>query len=108
MAHGVANAILMPTIVEYNALADNGRYRKIYDYIALGKKSDDSFTSDMLVATLKKLNEDLGIPANLTAVGVTEDKLPEMVADAMKSGNILRNPRQSTSKDVEMLYRKAL
>ena len=108
VAHGVANAILMPTIVEYNALADNGRYRKIYDYIALGKKSDDSFTSDMLVATLKKLNEDLGIPANLTAVGVTEDKLPEMVADAMKSGNILRNPRQSTSKDVEMLYRKAL
>lgn len=108
VAHGVANAILMPTIVEYNALADNGRYRKIYDYIALGKKSDDSFTSDMLVATLKKLNEDLGIPTNLTAVGVTEDKLPEMVADAMKSGNILRNPRQSTSKDVEMLYRKAL
>ena len=67
-----------------------------------------SYTHLMLVATLKKLNEDLGIPANLTAVGVTEDKLPEMVADAMKSGNILRNPRQSTSKDVEMLYRKAL
>lgn len=37
VAHGVANAILMPTIVEYNALADNGRYRKIYDYVTLGK-----------------------------------------------------------------------
>ncbi|SCI89489.1 1%2C3-propanediol dehydrogenase [uncultured Flavonifractor sp.] len=108
VAHGVANAILMPTIVEYNALADNGRYRKIYDYVTLGKKSDDSFTPDMLVGELRRLNQDLGIPDSLSAVGVTEDKIPEMVTDAMKSGNILRNPRQSTGKDVEMLYRKAL
>ena len=98
----------MPTIVEYNALADNGRYRKIYDYVTLGKKSDDSFTPDMLVGELRRLNQDLSIPDSLSAVGVTEDKIPEMVTDAMKSGNILRNPRQSTGKDVEMLYRKAL
>ena len=32
----------------------------------------------------------------------------EMAADAMKSGNILANPRQSTQKDIEMLYHKAL
>ncbi len=108
VAHGVANAILMPAIVEFNALADNGRYRRIYDYITNGKKSDESFTPDLLVEALQKLNADLGIPACLSAVGVTEDKLPDMVADAMKSGNILRNPRQTTSKDVEMLYRKAL
>ena len=108
VAHGVANAVLMPTIVEYNALADNGRYRKIYNYITNGEKADDSFTPDMLADALRKLNKDLGIPATLTEVGVTEDKIPNMVADAMKSGNILRNPRQSTSKDIEALYRKAL
>lgn len=108
VAHGVANAILLPTIVEYNALADNGRYRKIYNYITNGKKADDSFTPDMLADELRKLNADLGIPAHLSEVGVTEDKIPAMVVDAMKSGNILRNPRQSTSKDIEKLYRKAL
>lgn len=108
VAHGVANAILMPTIVEYNALADNGRYRRIYDYIALGRKSDESFTPDMLADALRKLNADLGIPARLSEVGVTEDKLPDMVADAMKSGNIWRNPRQTTDRDVEILYRRAL
>ena len=32
VAHGVANAILLPTIVDYNALADHGKYRKIYNY----------------------------------------------------------------------------
>lgn len=31
--HGVANAVLMPTVVEYNALADHGRYEKIYNYV---------------------------------------------------------------------------
>lgn len=108
VAHGVANAILMPTIVEYNALADNGRYRKIYNYITNGRKADDSFTPSMLAEELRKLNADLGIPASLSEVGVTEDKIPAMVNDAMKSGNILRNPRQSTSKDIEKLYRKAL
>lgn len=106
--HGVANAVLLPNIVEYNALADSGRYRKIYDYITRGKKADDSFVPEMLVAELRKLNADLGIPEKLSEVGVTEDKIPAMVADAMKSGNILRNPRQSTAKDIEALYRKTL
>ena len=108
VAHGVANSILLPNIVEFNALADNGRYRKIYNYIANGKMADDSFTPDMLADALRQLNKELGIPATLSEVGVTEDKIPEMTADAMKSGNILTNPRQTTSKDVEMLYRKTL
>lgn len=108
VAHGVANSILLPNIVEFNALTDNGRYRKIYDYITNGKKADDSFTPKMLADALRELNKDLGIPATLSEVGVTEDKIPEMTADAMKSGNILVNPRQTTSKDVEMLYRKTL
>ena len=108
VAHGVANAILLPTIVEFNALADNGRYRKIYNYITNGKKADDSFVPQMLVDELKKLNAELGIPAKLSDVGVTEDKIPAMVADTMKSGNVLVNPRQTTPKDVEALYRSLL
>ena len=76
--------------------------------ITRGKKADDSFVPEMLVAELRKLNADLGIPEKLSEVGVTEDKIPAMVADAMKSGNILRNPRQSTAKDIEALYRKTL
>ena len=62
----------------------------------------------MLVDLLVELNEQLGIPASLSEVGVTEDKLTVMADDAMKSGNIAANPRQTTLKDVEMLYRKAL
>ena len=106
--HGVANSILLPVIVEYNALADHGRYEKIYNYISEDKEPVKDFKPEMLVAEIKKLNASLGIPKTLSEVGVTEDKIPQMAVDAMKSGNIAANPRQTTLKDVEMLYRKAL
>ena len=49
-----------------------------------------------------------GIPENLSAVGVTEDKIPEMAVDAMKSGNIAVNPRSSQKRDIVELYHKAI
>lgn len=107
VAHGVANAVLMPTILEFNALADKGRYAKIYKYIT-GKDAGPDFVPMDLVAEIRQLNADLGIPACLADVGVTEDKIPQMAVDAMKSGNVLVNPRATTLKDVEMLYKKAM
>ncbi|MDR3331044.1 MAG: iron-containing alcohol dehydrogenase [Synergistaceae bacterium] len=109
--HGVANAVLLPTILEYNAMADNGRYEKIYNYIKHpGKRVCENFTPDVLVDEIKDLCASLGIPKTLTDVGVTNDpaKIHSMAEDAMKSGNILANPRQSTIKDIEALYVKAL
>ena len=106
--HGVANAILLPTVVEYNALADNGKYLKIYNYIAQAPLKEEEFKPLMLVSLLKELNASLGIPECLGEVGVTEDKFDAMADDAMKSGNIAVNPRSTTKKDVLMLYKKAL
>ena len=62
----------------------------------------------MLCDALRQLNADLGIPACLADVGVTEDKIPQMAIDAMKSGNVTVNPRITTVKDVEALYHKAM
>ena len=106
--HGVANAILLPTIVEYNALADRGKYLKLFNYISLTPASEAEFESVMLVDLLTELNEQLGIPGSLGEVGVTADKFDAMADDAMKSGNIAVNPRSTTKKDVLSLYEKAL
>ena len=106
--HGVANAILLPVIVEYNELADQGRYAKLYQFISEDHKIPEDFHPSMLTEEIRRLNKSLGIPAGLAEAGVTEDKIPEMAADAMKSGNILVNPRQSTLKDIERLYHKAM
>ena len=106
--HGVANAILLPTIVEYNALADHGKYFNIYNYISRAPISKEAFSPNRLTEEIRKLNVALGIPASLSEVGVMEDKIELMAADAMKSGNIMANPRQSTIKDIIALYKKAM
>ena len=118
--HGVANAVLLPVVAEYNALADHGRYYKIYNYISEIPAYEDEFEPMMLVDAIRSLCEAIGIPANLTEAinqaGRTgsisreaiEEKIEAMAADAMKSGNIAVNPRSSRQCDIEMLYRKAL
>lgn len=108
VAHGVANAILLPTIVDYNALADHGKYRKIYNYIAQIPLGTDEFESFMLADEIRDLNEVLGIPASLSEVGVKEEAIPAMAADAMKSGNIAVNPRSSKLEDIVKLYHRAM
>lgn len=106
--HGVANAILLPVVIEFNSLADEGRYKKIYEFITFGKLIPDNFTPDLLVNELKALTVALGIPKNLTEVGVTEDKITAMAEDAMKSGNIAVNPRTTTIEDIKTLYLAAM
>ncbi len=106
--HGVANSILLPNVMEFNALADHGRYEVIYNYIKEGNEPAIDFTPDMLVEELRHLNEQLGIPSGLAAAGVTADKIPAMANDAIKSGNIPANPRATTVKDLIMLYEKTM
>lgn len=108
VAHGVANAILLPTIVEYNALTDRGRYEKIYNYISVSKEPVSHFKPEMLIEEIKELNAALGIPATLSEAGVTEEKIERMAEDAMKSPNVAVNPRTTTFKDIIELYKKSL
>ena len=106
--HGVANSIILPTVMEYNALVDNGRYEVIYNYISEDNEVVKDFKPEMLVEVIKKLNADLKIPKSLSEVGVTEDMIEEMSKDAMKSGNVLANPRETNLEDMVELYKKAL
>lgn len=106
--HGVANSILLPTVLEFNALADSGRYEVMYNYIRRGRDEAADFVPEMLVEEIRSLNAELGIPTYLSDVGVTDEFLQEMAEDTMKSANVLVNPRQTTLKDVIELYKKAL
>lgn len=120
VAHGVANAALMPTILEYNKIGDReGRYAKVYECVT-GKRAGADFDPQMTVDAIIDLNKAIGIPTGILAAAqernpndnITADdmraKFSVMAADAMKSGNVLVNPRRSTQKDIEALYEKAL
>ncbi len=106
--HGVANAILLPTIAEYNALADKGKYLKIYNYISQTPMDEEAFKVYMLADKFRELNREIGIPESLSEVGVKETYIEAMAEDTMKSGNIMANPRESKLKDIIALYHKAM
>ena len=107
VAHGVANAVLLPTIVDYNMTYASEKYKYIYDCICEKPLSDDAFTPEMLAAEIRVLNDELGIPSSLSEVGVDSSLFDKMADDAMKSGNILVNPRPTTKKDILALYAQA-
>ena len=107
VAHGVANAVLLPTIVDYNMTYASEKYKYIYDCICEKPLSDDTFTPEMLAAEIRVLNDELGIPSSLSEVGVDSSLFDKMADDAMKSGNILVNPRPTTKKDILALYAQA-
>ena len=117
--HGVANAVLLPVVMEYNALADHGRYQKIYDYISQMPSVEGEFKPQMLAYAIRRLCGEIGIPADMmTAIRQSvgreierddvERNISSMAVDAMKSGNIAVNPRTSCQHDIEELYRRAL
>ena len=107
VAHGVANAVLLPTIVDYNMTYASEKYKYIYDCICEKPLDDDAFTPEMLAAEIRILNDELGIPSSLSEVGVDSSLFDKMADDAMKSGNILVNPRPTTKKDILALYAQA-
>lgn len=106
--HGVANAILLPTVVDFNKdAADPEKYRYIYGCISKDMGTDINFTPDMLATEIRMLNYELGILPTLSDIGVTSDKFEQMADDAMKSGNIQCNPQFTMKNDILKLYEQA-
>lgn len=106
-SHGIANAILLPICMQYNEGFDKGKYKKIYHFLT-GKPEEEYINSSQLANSIWNLLDDLGIPKKLSDVKVTEDKIPSMADDAMKSGNIQVNPRQVAKEDILALYYLAM
>ena len=105
--HGVANAIHLPHVIEYNAaggpeIAD--RYRDIGDVFDISEPD----IGDALAGYLTDLVERIGLPTRLSQVGVPEDGIPALVEGAMGDGTTLLNPREMAEEDYAALYRAAL
>ncbi|NUO85304.1 MAG: iron-containing alcohol dehydrogenase [Cupriavidus sp.] len=104
IAHGIANAALLPYVIAFNVPACPERYRDIAE--ALGAEAagvDAETAARRLVAQIVELNRALGIPSNIRELGVDLEHLPQMVADSMRSGNVLVNPRLTTAGDIERI-----
>ena len=107
--HGKACAILLPTVMAYNADYTGEKYRDIA--IAMGVKGVEKMSQaeyrKAAVEAVKKLSEDVGIPTTLKGI-VKEEDIPALAksayADACRPGN----PRETSVEDIEELYRSLL
>lgn len=104
--HGVACAIILPTGLEYNKPAAGARYRAIGK--AMGVEGIDAMTeeeaADSAIAAVKKLSEDVGIPADLKGILKEEDiafLAESAYADACRPGN----PRETSVEEIIRLYK---
>lgn len=107
--HGVGNAILLPTVMEYNAPETGDKYKYIAK--AMGVEGVDAMTQEeyrkAAVEAVKKLSADVGIPADLKEIVKEEDVqfLAESAyADACRPGN----PRDTSVEEIKALYRSLM
>lgn len=106
--HGVANAVLLPYVMAWNLVACYDSYPAIA--AALGERVEElsgRAAAEAAVEAVRLLARDVQIPARLRDVGVSRDGIPAMTEDAMKSGNVLVNPRRTTAPDIVALFEMA-
>ena len=107
--HGIANAIILPTVMEYNAPMTGEKYKHIA--IAMGVEGVEKMSQEeyrmAAIDAVKKLSQDVGIPSDLKAIVKEEDLMflaKSAYADACRPGN----PRDTSVEEILELYKKLM
>lgn len=104
--HGVANAIILPTVMEYNAEAAGEKFRDIAK--AMGVRNTEAMNPEeyrkAAVDAVKKLSSDVGIPADLKQI-VKEEDIPFLAESAVADACAPGNPKEASLEDIIGLYK---
>ncbi|MCI9078086.1 MAG: lactaldehyde reductase [Lachnospiraceae bacterium] len=107
--HGIANAIILPTVMEYNAEATGEKYRDIAK--AMGVKGTENMTQEeyrkAAIDAVKQLSSDVGIPADLKEI-VKEEDIPFLAQSAYDDACRPGNPKETSVEDITMLYKSLI
>ena len=107
--HGIANAIILPTVMEYNAEATGDKYKYIAQ--AMGVQGTESMSVEeyrkAAVDAVKQLSKDVGIPDNLKDIVKKED-VPFLAQSAYDDACRPGNPKETSVEDITKLYESLL
>ena len=107
--HGLANAVLLPYVVDYNLIGNPEKYAVVAEIMGFAEL--DTPTRDAahsLVDALFTMNHDVGIPMSLDELGIPSDKIPEMAKIALTvTRPVENNPRKPTLEEVMAVYESA-
>lgn len=107
--HGVANAIILPTVMEYNAPATGEKYRDIAMVMGVDNAYEMSLEDARKAAidAVKQLSVDVGIPADLKEI-VKEEDIPFLAQSAYDDACRPGNPRDTSVEEITQLYKSLL
>ena len=106
--HGVANALLLPFVMEYNKEAAKAKYRTIAEAMGVDTSSmSDDEAADAAVKAVKDLAIRVRIPQHLSEIGVPESGLPTLAQAAFNDVCTPGNPRQTNVEEILAIYKKA-
>lgn len=107
--HGVANAIILPTVMEYNAPATGDKYRDIAK--AMGVEGTENMSIEearkAAIDAVKQLSKDVGIPADLKKIVKPED-VPFLAQSAFDDACRPGNPRDTSVEEITELYKSLI
>lgn len=105
--HGIANAVLLPYVMEYNYISNVNKFAEVAK--AMGETVDGKTEKEnayMSVEAVRKLNSDLKIPT-LIEVGASAEDLPELAKRSSCNVSVGSNPRKIDEEDFLKIFQKA-
>lgn len=105
--HGLANAILLPTVMEFNRAACPEKFKIIAE--AMGENTENISVRDaslLAIKAIKKIFEETGLPRTLGEIGVEKEGIEKLAEDAINSGSTKFNPRKPELSNLIAIYNK--
>ena len=99
--HGTLNAVILPTVLRFNQDHVGNKYSRIARAMGMNESIN-------LATEIEKLNEKIGMPSNLSEMGVTEDMIPDLIAHAMIDPSNITTPRVPSLQEWEKLFLEAI
>ena len=109
IAHGVANALLLPFVMEYNKPAALKKFGDIARAMGVDVKGmTEEQAADAAIEAVRKLSKAIGIPQRLRDIGIKEEQLKQLSEDAFVDPCTGGNPRKTSPAEILEIYKKAL
>ncbi|ALR90470.1 1,3-propanediol dehydrogenase [Clostridium butyricum] len=108
MAHGVANAMLLPHVERYNIISNPKKFADIAEFMGENISGLSVMeAAEKAINAMFRLSEDVGIPKSLKEMGVKQEDFEHMAELALLDGNAFSNPRKGNAKDIINIFKAA-
>ncbi len=106
--HGTVNAVLLPSVLRFNGDAEPARFAVLARAAGLDPRPDGGDAADLLADWVRRLADDLDLPAGLRDLGVRDEHVDQLAASALEDSCLTTNPRPAGKAELAQLFREAL